>query len=113
MKKYIITITVLLLFSLPLFSAPTVEHSSTDGKLVVINRVKNSVVIGFAVTLENTVITYKDLKIFIHDTVKKSRKNLSSLLHALTKVGADADDLINILSILHRAGSLDGKLVVI
>lgn len=95
------------------YSAATVENSTTDGKLVVINRVKNSVVIGFAVTLENTVITYKDLKIFIHDTVKKSRKNLSSLLHALTKVGADADDLINILSILHRAGSLDGKLVVI
>ena len=89
-------------------------NSSENGTLIVVNKMKNTVVIGYNVTLENTTITYKNLKIFIHDNAgKRSRKNLTSLIHSLTKMGAKSDDLITILTILHRAGTLRGKLVVI
>jgi len=118
-----IVILLLVLFTIqPVFNAvilnpvtqnrPENVRQSENGKLIVINKTDNSVVIGYDVTLENTVITYKNLKIFIHDNVRKSRKNLISLIHVLTKAGAGSDDLINIITILHRAGTLSGKLVV-
>lgn len=107
-------IFVLIIFIFPALHCAKVINSTENGTLVVINRVKQTVVIGYNVTLENTVITYKDLRIFIHDRrTKRSRRNLASLIHSLTKVGASTDDMINVLSILHRAGTLNGKLIVI
>ncbi len=109
--KSLISIFFTLMFTANAFYAGD-NRISIKGNLVVINKSENSVVIGYAVTLENTVVTYKGLKIFINGRRKKSRANLSNLIHTLTRVGADSKDLINILSILHRAGTLSGKLVI-
>lgn len=103
-----------LIISLFLLTDHLISNTSenTEGTLIVIDKVKNSVVIGFNVTLENTVITFKNLKIFVKDKTAKSRNNLTSLIHTLTKLGATSEDIVNILSILHKAGSLNGKLVI-
>ncbi len=110
MKKVLFVFFIFIIINSFAYSKATGKNVKNN--LVVINKNENSVVIGYSVTLENTVITYKGLKIFIHGRLKKSRANLSNLIHALTKVGADAKDLISILSILHRAGTLSGKLLI-
>ena len=75
-----IVILLLVLFTIqPVFNAvilnpvtqnrPENVRQSENGKLIVINKTDNSVVIGYDVTLENTVITYKNLKIFISNVL--------------------------------------------
>jgi flagellar basal body P-ring protein FlgI len=109
--KYLIRQSVFILFSILICSL--LYSSDESANTVIINKLKNTVVIGSDVTLANTVISYKDLRIFIHGKKRRSRKNLSNLIHALNKLGAKSDDIINLLSILYRAGNLKGKLIVI